>query len=431
MKSLFIGFFAVGILLTANAMIATANNVKDEATKKDREQIEGTWKVVTLVDNGKKANEEDIKKFTVVNGADGTWSLLSEGKEISKGTCTIDPTKKSKTIDITPTDGMGKDEKYLGIYELCKNTQMLCFAKPGKERPTKFASTPGSEYFFVTFQREVFTVLIDDVTKYLKQKDVPIRKGPLRFSFDGKIKERDGKRVIEARLAGGLNGFDLGYTLTGALKSDKPPAKELTASDLADIAITYSDDLLEAKSLTEKDVNSLVEQLKDSTNKVEILAVIIPGGEWLEFSPPMKKLIILGEKARKPLQECLGDKEIQNEVALILGAIGDKTTVPALIDVYPEDDISKAEFNSSDYMKGVCMTFALTYLTGQPIGRSRYGADREPGNKKLWKDWWAKEGKNFKVPATKPNDSWVPEYPVLTDEWAARCRREFAAGKKY
>ena len=35
--------------------------------------------------------EEDAKKLTVVNGSDGTWNLRSEGKEISKGTSTIDP----------------------------------------------------------------------------------------------------------------------------------------------------------------------------------------------------------------------------------------------------------------------------------------------------------------------------------------------------
>lgn len=80
-------------------------------------------------------------------------------------------------------------------------------------------------------------------------------------------------------------------------------------------------------------------------------------------------------------------------------------------------------------MKGVCLTFALTYLTGQPIGRSRWGSDLKPENMKLWKDWWAKEGKTFKVRAEKLNATWVPEYPVLTKERAARCPEEFAKGE--
>jgi uncharacterized protein (TIGR03067 family) len=141
-------------LLTAIATIATADDAKDEAIKKDRKQIEGTWRVIALEDNGNKAMDEDAKKLTAVNGSDGTWSLRAEDKEISKGTSTIDPTKKLKTIDFTPTEGEGKGKLYLGIYKLGEKTRKLCFAPPGKERPTEFSSTPGSEHILVTFERE-------------------------------------------------------------------------------------------------------------------------------------------------------------------------------------------------------------------------------------------------------------------------------------
>jgi uncharacterized protein (TIGR03067 family) len=127
---------------------------KDDAIKKDRKQIEGTWRVVALEANGNKAMEEDVKKLTVVNGADGTWSLVSEGSQISKGTSTIDPTKKPKTIDFTPTEGEAKGKLHLGIYELGEKTRKLCFAAPGKDRPAEFASMPGSEHILVTFERE-------------------------------------------------------------------------------------------------------------------------------------------------------------------------------------------------------------------------------------------------------------------------------------
>ena len=154
MKSAFFGFLVGSILVTAIGAVATAGDTKDEAIKKDRKQYEGTWRVVALEVNGNKAKDEDAKKFTVVNGSDGTWSLRSEDKEISKGTSTIDPTKKPKTIDFTPTEGEGKGNEYLGIYELGEKTRKLCFAPAGKERPTEFSSTPGSEHILVTFERE-------------------------------------------------------------------------------------------------------------------------------------------------------------------------------------------------------------------------------------------------------------------------------------
>lgn len=127
---------------------------REEAIKQDRKRIAGTWRVVALEVNGNKAMEEDARKLTVVNGSDGTWTLFSEGKEISKGTSTFDPTKKPKAIDFTPTKGEGKGKQYLGIYELGERTRKLCFAPPGKDRPAEFSSTPGSEYVLVTFERE-------------------------------------------------------------------------------------------------------------------------------------------------------------------------------------------------------------------------------------------------------------------------------------
>jgi len=154
MRSSYLGTLVGGIILTAIATIATADDAKDAAIKKDHEQIEGTWRITSLVDNGNKSMEEDAKKLTVVNGSDGTWSLRDEDKEISKGASTIDPTKKPKTIDFTPTVGEDKGNLHLGIYELGEKARKLCFARPGKDRPTEFASKPGSEHILVTFERE-------------------------------------------------------------------------------------------------------------------------------------------------------------------------------------------------------------------------------------------------------------------------------------
>lgn len=144
----------VGVLLTVIATIAPADDATDEAVKKDRKQIEGTWRAIALVVDGNTVMEEDARKLIVINGSDGTWSLRSEGKDISKGTSTIDPTKKPKTIDFLATEGEGKDNAYLGIYEIGENTRKLCFAPTGKARPIEFSSTPGSEHVLITFERE-------------------------------------------------------------------------------------------------------------------------------------------------------------------------------------------------------------------------------------------------------------------------------------
>lgn len=153
MKNLFLQCLIVGVLLPAMATIASADDDKDKAIKKDRKKIEGTWRIVDLVINGKKAKEEDVRKITVVNGSDGTWSLQSEGKEISKGTSIFDPTQKPKTINFMPTEGEAKGKQFLGIYKLGKKARRLCFAPAGKERPTRLSSEPGSGHVLVRFER--------------------------------------------------------------------------------------------------------------------------------------------------------------------------------------------------------------------------------------------------------------------------------------
>lgn len=147
-------FLFVGVLFTAAFAKAFADAAQDEAIKKDRKLIEGTWRVVALEVNGNKSSDDDARKITVVNGSDGTWSLRVDGNEISKGTSSIDPTKKPKTIDFTPTAGETIGQQYPGIYELGEKSRKLCFAPPGKARPTEFSSPAGSEHILVTFERE-------------------------------------------------------------------------------------------------------------------------------------------------------------------------------------------------------------------------------------------------------------------------------------
>jgi uncharacterized protein (TIGR03067 family) len=152
MKTCLFALSLVGLLLIATGTTA-AEEAKEKAIQQDREKIEGKWRIIRLDINGNKAAEDDIGKLTVVNGNDGTWTLFDDGKEISKGTSTFDPTQKPKAIDFTPTAGGGAGEHYRGIYELGEDSRKLCFAPPGHNRPAEFSSPPGSEHILVTFER--------------------------------------------------------------------------------------------------------------------------------------------------------------------------------------------------------------------------------------------------------------------------------------
>ena len=81
----------------------------------------------------------------------------------------------------------------------------------------------------------------------------------------------------------------------------------------------------------------LIDSLSRPRNRAYIENHVIPGGEVLSFSRPMMELISLGDEARPALHRRLADPHVQNEVALVLGAIGDETTVPLLIDAFPTE----------------------------------------------------------------------------------------------
>jgi hypothetical protein len=155
------------------------------------------------------------------------------------------------------------------------------------------------------------------------------------------------------------------------------------------------------------EVERLVAQLRQPANRLHQWAITIPGGECIDFSPPMKQLIRLGAPARAALHRLVDDRQIQNEVVLVLGAVGDKETVGLLIDRYPRS-LDPADPNQT---KMVCFSFALSYLTGECIDRTREGTTFNQDNARRWRDWWGTARPNFRVPAKKPRGSWVPHYP--------------------
>ena len=146
-------FSIAGLLLSAMALMASGEDTKDEAIKKDRKQLEGSWVATSLEVDGNKAMDEDAKKITLIIGADGSWNLNADGKEVSQGTTSIDPSKPPKTIDFTVTSGNDKGEQSLGIYEFGDNTVKFCVSKSGKERPGEFSSPSGSATILISFER--------------------------------------------------------------------------------------------------------------------------------------------------------------------------------------------------------------------------------------------------------------------------------------
>jgi RNA polymerase sigma factor (sigma-70 family) len=122
--------------------------------KGDKEKIQGTWKVVSAMMNGKEPEGEEgekIKKAHWVIGPD----KIQVGDELKEATYTLDPTRKPPQIDVVSLVG-GEDEKgktFKGIYSLEGDTLKICATHPDAPRPTEFVSRAGGGEMLFTLKR--------------------------------------------------------------------------------------------------------------------------------------------------------------------------------------------------------------------------------------------------------------------------------------
>lgn len=142
--------FLLALTCTAISLVAAEDN---PAVKKDMDQLQGEWSMVSGTADGQPMPEEMRKQMKRVCKGDEI-TVTTGGQMFLKARVIIDPTKKPKTIDYEMTDGFTKGKKQLGIYELDGDTFKSCFGAPGAERPKDFTSKTGDKHTSSVWKRE-------------------------------------------------------------------------------------------------------------------------------------------------------------------------------------------------------------------------------------------------------------------------------------
>jgi len=136
-RALFV--LSVGFLLAADAQ-------KDDAVKKEKEKLKGTWKSV----------DEKRQAVIVITDDSMTVTLKAGDKDrVYKGTYKLDPSQKPKTLDFMVSEGPDehKGKTSLQIYELDGDKLKWCANEPGKDgRPKEFAAQGG--YLLIELKRD-------------------------------------------------------------------------------------------------------------------------------------------------------------------------------------------------------------------------------------------------------------------------------------
>lgn len=121
----------------------------------DTKSMQGKWKVVTVLEDGKSLTEQDIATKLVADGyftMEGLIiSMLPPGQfEAKKIPFVLNSKAEPKTIDLMGTTKVGAT----GIYLHSGDSLMICLPGPTeKARPTDFSNQPGSHRILLVLHR--------------------------------------------------------------------------------------------------------------------------------------------------------------------------------------------------------------------------------------------------------------------------------------
>jgi uncharacterized protein (TIGR03067 family) len=134
------------------SIVAAGLMLAADDTKKEYDRFEGTWKFISVEQDGMKLPVQAIEGSRLI--CKGDIFTVTDPALTYKGTFKLDATKKPKTIDATFTEGPEKGTTMLGIYELEGDVYKVCFNVTGKDRPTEFAGKKGSGHVFQILRRD-------------------------------------------------------------------------------------------------------------------------------------------------------------------------------------------------------------------------------------------------------------------------------------
>lgn len=124
----------------------------DDAAKKDKERVPGTWRVVSIGINGQ---EQEPEKLKFIFTKDKLTVLTGKAENDAELTWQMDESTKPRILDLTGVKGNVKDQVFEGIYKFEEGKLVICVRGPQglRQRPTEFATREGSNLILLKLEK--------------------------------------------------------------------------------------------------------------------------------------------------------------------------------------------------------------------------------------------------------------------------------------
>jgi RNA polymerase sigma factor (sigma-70 family) len=126
----------------AAAPPSPAARVTPGGVKTDAQRLRGVWQLVSLINDGKKASDDQVKDIRL-ELTDTAFRSDCAGDLFRESTYTIDPTADPRRLDFTSA-GNFPPHLCQAIYRFEGEELVLCYPRSSADRPARFESTPGS-----------------------------------------------------------------------------------------------------------------------------------------------------------------------------------------------------------------------------------------------------------------------------------------------
>jgi len=138
-------------LLAGAVLPLLASRVAAPPQTRNVSMIDGTWVPAAATMGGQPFPAALLTSMQLVV-KDGQYVVTVAG-QIDRGTVTIDTSTTPMAMTVSGVEGPNEGKTYPAIFAVVGETLRICYDLSGRQRPTAFASPPGSMHFLVDYRR--------------------------------------------------------------------------------------------------------------------------------------------------------------------------------------------------------------------------------------------------------------------------------------